>query len=142
MNSCSILQWLDIDNDWWNEWILAKDWEFEIYNNIITKNILWDFSPNLQQIYKSSWDTYCTLLSWDIPFYKKWSWDSICKEKSIVDQLVINNWWSKNPCNVESVLITNWINNYQFVYWVIGSTKDDKKYRRTQILQNSPILCD
>ena len=142
LDSCSILKGLDVDNDGWKEWVLSKDWEFEIYNNVIIKDILWNLTSNLQQIYKSSWDTYCTVMTWEIDYYKKWSWDSICKKNLEVDEIVTNNGWTKETCDVDSVLVTNWINNYQFIYWVIGTNKEDKKYRRTQILQNSTILCD
>lgn len=142
LDTCSVLNWIDIDNDDWKEWILAKDWEFEIYNNIIDENILWDYTPNLQLLFKSSWDWYCTLLPQNIDYYKKWSTDWICRTETQVDELISINGGTKENCEVESALVTSWINDYQFIYWLIGSNAEDKKFTRTQILKNKPILCD
>ena len=142
LDSCSDLQPVDLDNDDWNEWVYSKDWVLEIYNNIVTTNVLWDFIPNLLTMFKNSWDSYCTMLDEDISYYKKRSSDTYCKIESEVDDDVSNNWWTKDSCTVTSALVTNWLNDYQFVYGIEWNDKNDKKYTRTQILQNSPILCD
>jgi len=144
LSTCSALLPLDVDWDWWDEWILSKVWEIELYNNIITQNSLWEYTPAFKLILKSNWDSYCTTQTEIIPYYSVRSNDltNTCKLGSAVDSDIATGWGTKNSCIVSSSIILNSIDNYQVIYWITWTDKDTKKYVRTQILNNWWLTCN
>lgn len=144
LDSCSLMKPLDIDWDKWYEWVLSRDWEFEIFNNIISQNTLGELIPKMELILKSNWDSYCTTISQEIEYYKYRSLDATktCKSEADVDKDISTGWGTKEKCMVDSTIVVNSIDNYQLVYWITWLSKDIKKYWRSQILSWWEISCD
>lgn len=145
LDSCSEMKPLDIDWDWWNEWVLSKAWEFEIYNNIISENSLGELIPKLELILKSNWDSYCNTAVQDIEYYKYWSEDpnKVCMSDTDVQAKITDTGLGTSEiCQVDSSIILNSIDNYQFVYWITWTSTETKKYTRTQIISEGDISCD
>lgn len=144
LDLCSEMKPLDIDGDKWNEWVISRDWEFEIYNNIISQNTLGELVPKIELIFKSNWDTYCRTVQQDVEYYKYRSLDTTktCKDPDLVDKDIATGWGTKENCMIDSAIVLNSIDNYQIIYGITWLDKNSKKYSRNQIISGWYISCN
>lgn len=120
---------IDVDNDWWNEWLFNNTKEIQIFNNIIKYNVNWTYSINFIPIFKDAWLTFCNTFIQKIPYYKKWTWN-LCEW----------NWsWWICETNFGLIFYDNiWMYKTFVIQW---ENKDKKSYSISETSMWQDFIC-
>lgn len=127
-NCAKNLYAIDVDNDWWNEWLFNNTKEIQIFNNIIKFNVNWTYSINFIPIFKDSWLTFCNTFLQKIPYYQKEWWK--CKD----------NWtWWICETNYWLIFYDNiWMYKTFVIQW---ENKDKKSYSISETSMWQDFIC-
>jgi len=143
------IQPLNIDNDkvniWngyidWDEWVYSTGAELRIFNNKVTKDNIWNYEIELEEIFYNNKLSYCNKEYQDADYYK--NHDSDANALEVTEGSHTYKWYSPDYTKGLSLIFKQ--GDYKFIYWFDGNSWLDKKYSLTQLIEDTDntITCE